>query len=197
MRSEEFTNDIQSRLERTTLFVPASSWPMIEKAVASAADAICLDLEDSVAPAEKAASRANVIRALKELNFGRRTRMVRINGLDGPYCYCDVIEVAEAAGNHLELVMIPKVESSLDIKFIDRLLTQVEENCGIERRIGIEAQIETAAGFVAPDIAGRRRAWRLWRLDRATLRHRCRCPFPALENLVNTMRCTQAIAGMP
>ena len=77
MRSEEFTNDIQSRLERTTLFVPASSWPMIEKAVASAADAICLDLEDSVAPAEKAASRANVIRALKELNFGRRTRMVR------------------------------------------------------------------------------------------------------------------------
>ncbi len=148
MRSEDFTNHAQNRLERTMLFVPASSWPMIEKAAASAADAVCMDLEDSVAPSEKAASRGIVIRALRELDFGRRTRMVRINGLDGPFCYRDVIEVAEAAGGNLDLVMIPKVESSLDVNFIDRLLSQVEENCGIERHIGIEAQIETAGGFM-------------------------------------------------
>jgi len=149
MRSDDFTNNAQSRLERTTLFVPASSWSMIEKATASAADAVCLDLEDSVAISEKAGSRANVVRALTELDFGRRMRIVRINGLDGPYSYRDVIEVAEVAGKNLDLIMIPKVESSGDIDFVGRLLTQVEEHCGLERHIGIEAQIETAAGFLA------------------------------------------------
>jgi citrate lyase subunit beta/citryl-CoA lyase len=139
----------QSRLERTTLFVPASSWPMIEKAAASAADAICLDLEDSVTATEKAGSRANVIRALEELDFGRRTRMVRINALDGPYAYRDIIEVVEAAGKHLDMVMIPKVELPGDIDFVDRLLTQVEAHCRLEQPITLEAQIETAAGFLA------------------------------------------------
>ncbi len=155
MRSHDRMNNAQSRLERTTLFVPASSWPMIEKAAASAADAVCLDLEDSVTPTEKAGSRANVIRALAELDFGRRTRMVRINALDGPYAYRDIIEVVEAAGKHLHVVMIPKVESPGDIDFVDRLLTQVEANCGLSHPIALEAQIEMAAGFMSlADIAG-------------------------------------------
>jgi citrate lyase subunit beta/citryl-CoA lyase len=154
MQTDDFTHDAQSRLERTTLFVPASSWSMIKKGAASAADAVCLDLEDSVAIAEKAGSRATVIRALTEIDFGRRTRMFRINGLVGPYSYRDVIEVVEAVGKNLDLIMIPKVESAGDIDFVDRLLTQVEENCGLERRIGLEAQIETASGFLSlPEIA--------------------------------------------
>src|SRR5437660_5298052 len=97
-----------TRLERTMLFVPASRWTMIEKAAASAADAVCIDLEDAVAVDEKAASRAYASRAFRELDFGHRLRMLRINGLDTPFTYRDVVEVVEAAGDRIDLIMLPK-----------------------------------------------------------------------------------------
>jgi len=140
--------EIPLRLERSMLFVPASRSRVIEKAVASAADAVCLDLEDSLAPDEKVAARANVIRAFSGLDFGRRLRIFRINQLDTAFAYRDLIEVVEAAGKNIDLVMVPKVNSPEDVIFVDMLLTQIEANCGITRRIGIEAQIETAAGFL-------------------------------------------------
>ncbi|MGH9682957.1 MAG: HpcH/HpaI aldolase/citrate lyase family protein [Candidatus Acidiferrales bacterium] len=140
---------IPVRLERSMLFVPASRWPVIEKAAASAADVVCIDLEDSVAMNEKASSRANVIRALKELDFGRRVRMFRINDLETPFAYRDLIEIVEAAGQQIDLVMLPKANSPADIAFTDKLLTQIEAHCVLSRRIGMEAQIETAAGFLA------------------------------------------------
>lgn len=139
---------IPERLERTALFVPATNWHRIEKAAASEADAVCMDLEDAVPAEQKAASRANVIRALRELDFGRRIRMFRINGLDTAFAYRDLIEVVEAAGDRLDLVMLPKAGSPGDIEFVDRLLTQIEQSKGWARRIGIEAQIETARGFM-------------------------------------------------
>jgi citrate lyase beta subunit len=141
-------NQRAMRLERTMLFVPATRWQVIEKAVASAADAVCIDLEDSVAADQKAASRSNVARAFKELNFGPRIRIFRMNDVGAAYAYRDLIEVVEAAGADLDAVMVPKVNSRDDIVFVDKLLTQIELRCGIERRIGIEAQIETAAGFL-------------------------------------------------
>jgi len=130
------------------LFVPASRPAMIPKAAASAADAVCIDLEDAVAPDEKAASRANVVHALKTIDFGRRVRIVRINGLDGPFAYRDLVEVVEAAGDRLDLVMVPKVGSPKDVAFVDRLLSQIESAVRSPKRIGIEAQIETAAGYL-------------------------------------------------
>src|SRR5215813_4304054 len=136
------------RLERTMLFVPATRWPVIEKAVASAADAVCIDLEDSVAADQKASSRSNVIRAFQELNFGPRIRIFRMNEVDGPFGYRDLIEVAEAAGAQVDVVMVPKVNSRDDVVFVDKLLSQIELRCGFERRVGIEAQIESAAGFL-------------------------------------------------
>jgi citrate lyase beta subunit len=142
------SNEIPLRLERSMLFVPASRWPMIEKAATSIADAVCLDLEDSVATDEKATSRANVIRGLTELDFGRRQRIVRINALDTPFAYRDIVDVIEGAGDRVELIMLPKAGSAEDVGFVDTLLTQIEMNCGLVRRIGIEAQIETAAGFL-------------------------------------------------
>jgi citrate lyase beta subunit len=135
-------------MTRTMLFVPASRWPMIQKAAASAADAVCIDLEDSVAIEEKPASRGNAIRAFTELDFGGRRRMLRINGLDTPFAYRDVIEVVEAAGDRVDLIMLPKAGSSEDVAFLDKLLTQIEMHRCFSRPIGIEAQIETAAGFV-------------------------------------------------
>ncbi len=137
-----------TRLTRSQLFVPASKPAMITKAAASAADAVCIDLEDSVTPAEKASSRANVIQALKEIDFGRRVRMFRINALDTPFAYRDLVEVVEAAGDHIDVVMIPKAGSARDLEFVDMLLTQIEANSRLTRPIGLEAQIETASGFL-------------------------------------------------
>ena len=136
------------RLERSMLYVPASRPPMIEKAAASAADAVCIDLEDAVAIDEKPASRANVVRALRELDFGRKMRAFRINGLDTPFAYRDLIEVVEGAGDTLDMVMLPKANGPQDVQFVDMLLTQIEAARGFTRRIGIEAQIESARGFI-------------------------------------------------
>jgi citrate lyase subunit beta/citryl-CoA lyase len=139
---------MSDRFVRSMLFVPGSRPAMIEKAAMSAADAVCIDLEDSVAPDEKGAARANIVAALKDLDFGNRTRIVRVNALDTPFTYRDVVEVVEGAGDRLDLLMLPKVESPRDLGFLDVLLTQVEMARGLGRRIGIEAQIETASGFL-------------------------------------------------
>ena len=136
------------RLERSQLYVPASSWRMIQKAVGSPADAVVLDLEDAVSVGEKAASRANVVRALRELDFGPRLRVYRINGLDTPFAYRDLVEVVEAAGDCLDLVMLPKAGAARDVQFVETLLEGIEGARGWTRRIGIEAQIETAAGVL-------------------------------------------------
>jgi citrate lyase subunit beta/citryl-CoA lyase len=137
-----------TRLTRSQLFVPASKPAMIQKAAASAADAVCIDLEDSVTPDEKPASRAHVIRALTEIDFGRRVRMFRINALDSPFAYRDLVDVVEAAGDRIDLVMVPKVGSARDVQFVETLLSQIEAHVGLTRRIGIEVQIETAHGFL-------------------------------------------------
>jgi citrate lyase subunit beta/citryl-CoA lyase len=138
----------QDRAERTMLYVPAVSWKMIEKAVGSAADAVCIDLEDATPPNDKPAARANVVRAFRELDFGRRIAMFRINALDTPWAYRDLIEVVEAAGDKIENVMLPKATSPDDIIFVDKLLTQIEQWRGFRHQIGIEALIETPGGFL-------------------------------------------------
>jgi citrate lyase subunit beta/citryl-CoA lyase len=130
------------------LFVPASRPDMMEKAARSAADAVCLDLEDSVSPEEKAPGRVHVIRALQSIDFGPRLRIVRINALDSPFTYRDLVDVIEAAGAHVDLVMVPKVDAPRDVTFVETLLAQIEAARSLPRRIGIEAQIETASGFL-------------------------------------------------
>jgi citrate lyase beta subunit len=136
------------RLTRSMLFVPAARWPMIEKAAASDADAVCLDLEDSVPPDGKPAARENVARAFRELDFGTRVRMFRMNALDTGFAYRDLVEIVEASGDRIDLVMLPKAGSPADVAFVDRLLSGIECHRGFTVPIGIEAQIETAAGFL-------------------------------------------------
>jgi len=136
------------RLERSMLYVPASRWNMIEKAAASEADAICIDLEDAVAVDDKPAARASVVRAFRELNFGRKIRAYRINGLDTPFAYRDLVEVVEEAGDNIDVILLPKAHIPQDVKFVCMLLTQIEHAKGFTRRIGLEAQIESAKGFL-------------------------------------------------
>lgn len=141
-------SDPLDRLSRSMLFVPAARKDMINKAAQSAADVVCLDLEDSVALEQKEASRANVIQALQTLDFGPRGRMLRINALDTPFAYRDVIEIVEAAGDRLDLIMLPKTRDASNVRFLDTLLSQIEMRMRLPQRIGIEAQIETASGFL-------------------------------------------------
>lgn len=138
-------------LDRTiiaALFVPGSKPAMIAKAARSDADSVCLDLEDSVVDDQKPAARAHIVEALTTLDFGRRARVVRINAVDTPFAYRDLVDVVERAGELIDAIMLPKAGSARDVEFVDTLLGQIERSAGIERRIGIEAQIETAAGFV-------------------------------------------------
>jgi citrate lyase beta subunit len=130
------------------LFVPGSRPDMMAKAAASAADAVCLDLEDSVTPDDKPASRGHVVTALREIDFGARLRLVRVNGLDTPFAYRDLVEVVEGAGASLDAVMLPKASSARDVWFVDTLLSQLEAHTRRETPIAVEAQIESAAGFV-------------------------------------------------
>src|SRR5438034_241735 len=109
------------RKMRSMLFVPAAKWPMIPKAATSAADGVCVDLEDSVPAGEKEAARKNVSRAFIDLDFGARTRMMRMNGLDTPFAYRDLVDVIEAAGDRIDLVMVPKVGSPADVAFVATL----------------------------------------------------------------------------
>jgi len=137
---------------RSYLITPASNPAMIAKAARSAADAICIDLEDAVAPGEKEASRAHVIAALRDLDFGPRPRLFRPNGLDTPFGYRDLIEVVEAAGDRLDAIVVPKVGRAADVQFVDTLLSGIELRQGFPfGRIAIEAQIETALACVNVD----------------------------------------------
>ena len=136
-----------ARLNRCELAVPGSSVKLFEKAAKSAADVIFLDLEDAVAPDDKPQARKNIVLALHDIDWGRKTMSVRINGLDTHYMYRDVVEVVEAAGDKLDLIMVPKVGTAADIYAVDMLLTQIETAKGFKKRIGIEAIIETALGM--------------------------------------------------
>ncbi|MEM6760309.1 MAG: CoA ester lyase [Pseudomonadota bacterium] len=135
------------RLNRSELAVPGSQPQMFEKAAASDADVIFLDLEDAVAPDEKEQARKNIIKALNEVDWGKKSMSVRINGLDTHYMYRDVVDVVEQAGERLDLIMIPKVGTAADVYAVDMMVTQIEDAMGYDSRIGFEHIIETALGM--------------------------------------------------
>jgi citrate lyase subunit beta/citryl-CoA lyase len=129
---------------------------MAEKALASAADAVFLDLEDAVAPDEKAGARKKIVNALKELDWQGRSTLYRANALDTPYFYRDVVEIVEEAGAELDALMIPKVQRPEDLHVAATLLSQIELALGLEPGgINIEAQIESAEGLVNVDAIAR------------------------------------------
>ena len=134
---------------RSCLSVPGSSEKMLGKAPGLAADMVFIDLEDSVAPLEKEGARAKAVDAVKNQDWGEKVLCVRVNAWDTKWTYGDVIDVVGNAGERLEEVMLPKVQSAAEVVAMDLLLTQVETNAGLPRgHIGIEAQIETARGLI-------------------------------------------------
>ena len=137
------------RVQRCELAVPGSNPGMMEKASNSAADFVFLDVEDAVAPDDKAQARKNIISALNELKWKQNgiTVSVRINGIDTHYMYRDVVDIVEQAGQHLDTILIPKVGTPSDVYMVDAMLTQIEEAMGIQHKIGLEALIETPLGM--------------------------------------------------
>jgi len=136
-----------ARPNRCQLFGPGSRPAIFEKMATSAADVINLDLEDSVAPSDKDSARANVIEAIGDIDWGKKQLSVRINGLDTPYWYRDVVNLLERAGERLDQIMIPKVGCAADLYAVDALVTAVEAAKGRSKRIAFEVIIESAAGI--------------------------------------------------
>lgn len=131
-----------TRLRRSELSTPATSERMMASAAASAADLVFLDLEDSVAPAEKKAARSMAAEALLGHDWGTKTRGVRINGIHTHWAYGDLVEVVSRAAAALDVIIVPKVKAPRDVWFVETLLDQLEADLGLERRIGIEALVE-------------------------------------------------------
>lgn len=136
-----------ARPNRCQLFGPGSRPALFEKMAASAADVINLDLEDSVALSDKASARENIITAINTLNWGTKTLSVRINGLDTPFWYRDVVDLLEQAGDRLDQIMIPKVGCAADVYAVDALVTSIERATGRSKTISFEVIIESAAGI--------------------------------------------------
>jgi citrate lyase subunit beta/citryl-CoA lyase len=144
------------RAPRSVLAVPASNLEMASKALASAADAVFLDLEDAVAPDEKAGARGKIVRALRELDWRNRPTLYRTNALDTPYFYRDLVEIVEEAGDRLDIIMIPKVQRPEDLHVAAALLSQIESAVGLEvGKVKVEGQIESAEGLVNVDTIAR------------------------------------------
>ena len=131
--------------------MPGSNVRMLERAPRLGADIVMLDLEDAVAPDDKARARVNIIDALRELDWSACSVSLRINGLDTHYCYRDVVDVVEQAGAHIDQIMIPKASGAGDVHLVATLLDQIEEAVGLEHRIGLSVLIETAIGMVNVD----------------------------------------------
>jgi citrate lyase subunit beta / citryl-CoA lyase len=122
---------------------------MLAKAAGLPADQVFLDLEDAVAPLEKNdATRRNVVDALNDQEWLATTKVVRVNDVSTRWCFRDIAYIVEHAGLSLDCIMLPKVESAGDVQFADRLLSQLEAELGLTRRIGLEVQIESPLGLV-------------------------------------------------
>jgi len=130
--------------------VPASSERFLAKARDLPADEVMLDLEDSVAPGVKDAARDLAVAALRAGGWGGRLVAVRVNDATTPWAYRDVIAVVTGAAGAVDSIILPKVTSPGQVIWLDLLLGQAEQVAGVPAgRIGIEAQIEDAAGLAA------------------------------------------------
>ncbi|MGH2787553.1 MAG: HpcH/HpaI aldolase/citrate lyase family protein [Actinomycetota bacterium] len=135
------------RARRSCLSVPGSSPKMLAKAPSMPADMVFMDLEDSVAPLAKEEARGNIIDALKNNDWTGKTVVVRINSIDTQWAADDLKTIIEAAGSYVDCVMIPKVQYDHEVRFVDHMLRMIEVNTGLDKRTGIEVQIETATGL--------------------------------------------------
>jgi citrate lyase subunit beta/citryl-CoA lyase len=135
------------RLRRSELFVPGPDVARVPKALATGTDIVILDLEDAVVPDRKVEARGLVLESLRNLDWGTVGRSVRVNGLDTPWFLDDVETLVAEAGDLIDVLLIPKVGSAEEVRFVDRLVTMCEQRAGHGRRIGLELAVEDTAAL--------------------------------------------------
>jgi malyl-CoA/(S)-citramalyl-CoA lyase len=144
----EPVREIPVRLERMIHFIP----PHIEKIRAKVpelienVDVILGNLEDAIPADAKRAARDGFIEMAKAHDFAATGLWTRVNPLNSPWVLDDITEIVAAAGNKLDVMMLPKVEGPWDIHYLDQLLAQLEAKHGVEKPILIHAILETAEG---------------------------------------------------
>lgn len=129
-------------LRRSPLSTPASNMEMMRKAAASAADEVVLDLEDAVAEDSKDEARQGLIRAVTEIEWGDTLVSVRINALDTPHAYGDLVTVVEAVGTDIDSIVVPKITRSEDVYAVDTWLGSIEQSEELSDRIPLQLLIE-------------------------------------------------------
>ncbi|MFN8590744.1 MAG: CoA ester lyase [Thermomicrobiales bacterium] len=137
-----------ARPERSILATPGSNPRMIEKALASDADVVMIDLEDAVAPEAKSESRVIVAAALRDGDWRGRPRTFRMNALDTPWFVRDLVDITEQTGAALDRIVLPKARCSTDVVTVATMLNALEAGRDHVEPIGLDVQIESAAGLV-------------------------------------------------
>jgi citrate lyase subunit beta/citryl-CoA lyase len=129
---------------RSLLFTPANGGRKVEKAFASAADAVILDLEDAVAVSEKRAARALAVAALRER---AKPAFVRVNALSTPHCFDDLLAVVPGGPDG---IILPKVERASDVLTAEWVIGELERRAGLAPgHVGLELILETGLGIAA------------------------------------------------
>ncbi len=136
---------------RSILSVPGGNGRMIEKALASEADIVMLDLEDATAPAQKAFARQTVTEAVRDQDWHGRPKTFRCNGFDTQWMYRDIVEVVQGTSCGVDRVVLPKVTDAADIRAISILLRQMEQEYDRAEPVRLDVQIESAVGLVNCD----------------------------------------------
>ncbi len=130
------------RLRRSQLAVPGVSEKMLTKAASLDVDHVFCDLEDAVAPSAKPGARQTIIDALNGLDWGKTVRCVRVNDATTEWCHDDIIAIVEGARENVDTIMLTKPFDASDLKFADKLLSQLEKKLGLKKKIGLECLIE-------------------------------------------------------
>ncbi len=145
------------RLRRCHISVPGSNEKMLLKSTQLEVDVVMIDLEDAVAPSEKANARNLVAHLLKQETWRAPTVSVRINALSSEHCYQDILHLMDhdgAPSARPQTLILPKTQRSSDLLFVDQLLTQIEARRGLDHTTGLEALVEDATGMLnVSDIA--------------------------------------------
>ena len=134
---------MKDRIRRSRLYMPGNTPYLSQNAFLFGADCIILDLEDSVPPAEKFATRILVREILKNVDFADTEKTVRINPISSPYGRADLEEIIPALPDG---IFIPKAETADDVRVVDEIVQEIKAKHGIDKEIYYMPIIESAKG---------------------------------------------------
>jgi malyl-CoA/(S)-citramalyl-CoA lyase len=142
--------ELPVRLERMIHFVPPHVEKLVAKvpALAQQVDVVLGNLEDGIPADAKEQARAGFIKMARAIEFAATGLWTRINALNSSWALDDVMQIVEAVGGKLDVIMLPKVEGPWDIHYLDQLLAQLEARHALRKPILIHGILETPSGVI-------------------------------------------------